>query len=172
MQTEKFSIYIFTYKNESGVFQMYTCMLHAQLVLYSHRVQNMTANKVFPNTLYFKLPPNSKYTLLKPLKYGRLNSPTFLSEGIHSLSLVLNTLEDLWTKATEDYLEISKSEFKYHRVVVIDRTVLRELMNLLLIRMEFAAAFLHQVHMYLNKGENTLLCTRVWYGFSIKCTIF
>ena len=58
-------------------------------------------------------------------------------------------LEDLWTKALEDYLEIPRKEFKFYRVIlivpdIIERPVLKELMNLLLLRMEFAAAFLHQ----------------------------
>ena len=59
-------------------------------------------------------------------------------------------LEDLWTKALEDYLEITRRDFKFYRVVLIvpditERKVLKELVNLLLLRMEFAAAFLHQV---------------------------
>lgn len=59
-------------------------------------------------------------------------------------------LEDLWTKAIEDYLEISKKDFKFYRVMlvipdIIERAVLRELMNLLLLKMDFASAFMHQV---------------------------
>ena len=66
-----------------------------------------------------------------------------------SRSNIQSMLEDLWTKALEDYLEIPRKEFKFYRVIlivpdIIERPVLKELMNLLLLRMEFAAAFLHQ----------------------------
>ena len=59
------------------------------------------------------LPPGSEYLVYKPFKYGRLNVQ---KEGVdnenHSLSFVLSILEDLWTKAIEDYLEIEKKNFK------------------------------------------------------------
>jgi len=56
----------------------------------------------------------------KPFKYGRLNvkqdgegdSDLGESGGGHSLSFVLNMLEDLWTKAIEEYLEVEKKDFK------------------------------------------------------------
>ena len=34
------------------------------------------------------------------------------TDGGHSLSFVLNMLEDLWTKAIEEYLEIERKNFK------------------------------------------------------------
>ena len=74
-----------------------------------------------------------------------------------SRSNILSMLEDLWTKAVEDYLEIPRKEFKFYRVIlvvpdIIERPILKELMNLLLLRMEFAAAFLHQA----SHGISTL----------------
>ena len=96
------------------------------------------------------LPSEADYSLLKPMRHLTLKE-TSLSL---SRSNVLSMLEDLWTKALEDYLEIPRKEFKFYRVIlivpdIIERPVLKELMNLLLLRMEFAAAFLHQAsHRY------------------------
>ena len=96
------------------------------------------------------LPSGADYSLLKPMRHLTLKE-TSLSL---SRSNVLSMLEDLWTKALEDYLEIPRKEFKFYRVIliipdIIERPVLKELMNLLLLRMEFAAAFLHQAsHRY------------------------
>jgi len=56
-------------------------------------------------TLY--LPPGSCYTLFKPIKHGRLN----VDDGF-SLMVVANMLDDLWTKAIEDTLNIKKKRFK------------------------------------------------------------
>jgi len=60
---------------------------------------------VFLQTLY--LPPGSCYTLFKPIKHGRLN----VDDGL-SLMGVANMLDDLWTKAIEDTLNIEKKKFK------------------------------------------------------------
>lgn len=68
------------------------------------------------------LPPGSNYKVYKPFKYGRLNvshappsssqdSHAGATEG-HSLSFVLSMLEDLWTKAIEEFLEIDRKDFK------------------------------------------------------------
>ena len=58
-----------------------------------------------PQVLY--LPPNSNYTIMKPIRHGKLNV------GPHcSLSCVLSQLEDLWTKAIEDYLDVPRRDFK------------------------------------------------------------
>ena len=81
---------------------------------------------------------------MKPMCHFHIRNPSL------SHSNVLSMLEDLWTKAIEDYLEISRKDFKFYRVIlivpdIVDRTIFREMMNLLLLRMEFAAAFLHQV---------------------------
>ena len=77
-----------------------------------------------PQVLY--LPTGSNYLVYKPFKHGRLNvtqpppgstqdpqtpgPPHFT--GDHSLSFVMNMLEDLWTKAIEEYLEIERKDFK------------------------------------------------------------
>ena len=91
------------------------------------------------------LPSEADYSLLKPMRHLTLKDPSLSL----SRSNILSMLEDLWTKAVEDYLEIPRKEFKFYRVIlvvpdIIERPILKELMNLLLLRMEFAAAFLHQ----------------------------
>ena len=66
------------------------------------------------------MPGGSGYIVYKPFKYGRLNviqddqgkSDLGESGGGYSLSFVLNMLEDLWTKAIEEYLEVEKKDFK------------------------------------------------------------
>ena len=63
------------------------------------------------------LPPGSDYVVYKPFRYGRLNlrhsggSGGGGGEG-HSLSFLMNMLEDLWSKAIEEYLEIERKDFK------------------------------------------------------------
>ncbi len=94
------------------------------------------------------LPSDADYSLLKPMHHLTLKGASLSL----SRSNILSMLEDLWTKALEDYLEIPRKEFKFYRVIlivpdIIERPVLKELMNLLLLRMEFAAAFLHQVRL-------------------------
>ncbi|CAI8013599.1 Actin-related protein 8 [Geodia barretti] len=89
------------------------------------------------------LPPDSGYQVYKPIRNGRLHIPPS-----HSLSSVLSMLEDLWTHAIEDYLDLPRKEFKSCQVVLlvpdaIDRQLLKEMMNVVF-RMEFAAAILHQ----------------------------
>lgn len=109
------------------------------------------------------LPPNSGYRVWKPIKNGRLNI-----SSSHSLSSVRSQLEDLWTRAIEEYLDLPRKEFKVSTVAClilllgvcvcvlqncqvvllvhdcIDRQSLKEMTNVLF-RMEFAAAILHQV---------------------------
>ncbi|KAL5473103.1 hypothetical protein EMCRGX_G027548 [Ephydatia muelleri] len=107
------------------------------------------------------LAPDSGYRVFKPLRYGKLN---VASDCPHSL--VLNMLEDLWTKAIEDFLGIPRKEFKMYRVVLvvpdmIDRSMFKEFMNILLLRMEFASALLHQES----------LCATYSAGLSIACVV-
>ncbi|XP_064406302.1 actin-related protein 8-like isoform X2 [Halichondria panicea] len=99
------------------------------------------------------LPPGSGYTVYRPLRYGQLNCTNHDSlpqwAAPLSRSALLSMLEDLWTKAFEEYLQIDKRDFKNHRIVllvsdVINRALFKEFMNILLVKMEFAAAFLHQ----------------------------
>ena len=53
------------------------------------------------------LPPNSGYRVWKPIKNGCLNlSPS------QSLSSMRSQLEDLWTRAIEEYLDLPRKEFK------------------------------------------------------------
>ena len=59
----------------------------------------------FHKVLY--LPPNSGYEVFKPIQNGVLNvTPS------SSLSSVLSQLEDLWTRAIEEYLDLPRKDFK------------------------------------------------------------
>ena len=64
------------------------------------------------------LPPESGYIVYKPFRYGRLNVSQDSSNpnGGHSMSFVMNMLEDLWTRAIEEYLEIERKDFKVRTI--------------------------------------------------------
>lgn len=74
-----------------------------------------------PQVLY--LPRDSGYTVFKPLRYGKLNTSSDSTldasgdsgEGDStrpSHQAVLSMLEDLWTRAVEEYLQIERKDFK------------------------------------------------------------
>ena len=68
-----------------------------------------------PCTLFqvLYLPPNAGYKVCKPIKSGRLNvAPS------QTLSCVLSQLEDLWTRAIEEYLDLPRKEFKVIVMVI------------------------------------------------------
>lgn len=51
--------------------------------------------------------------MYRPLRYGQLNSSQFDKEHSNlSRTTLLSMLEDLWTKAIEEYLQIDKKDFK------------------------------------------------------------
>lgn len=70
--------------------------------------------QIISQVLY--LPVGSGYKVYRPLRYGRLNCSNNESPSPQSTSLsrtnLLSMLEDLWTKAFEEYLQIDKREFK------------------------------------------------------------
>ncbi|XP_065899738.1 actin-related protein 8-like isoform X2 [Dysidea avara] len=111
------------------------------------------------DTLY--LPPGSCYTLFKPIKHGRLN----VDNGL-SLMGVANMLDVLWTKAIEDTLNIKKKRFKDFNIVllipdIVDRSHVKEMMNVLLLRMGFARATMHQES----------VCATFGAGLSSACVV-
>ncbi len=65
------------------------------------------------------LPSDSGYLVYKPFRYEKLNvkkvGDELHSGGAYSLSHAINILEDLWSKAIEDYLDIEKKDFKVRR---------------------------------------------------------
>ena len=68
-----------------------------------------------------------------------------------SESAILTDLEDIWTMAIQNELEIPKSEFPRHRVVLIipalyRRTFVKQYMTTLLVKMGFGHAFLTLDH--------------------------
>ena len=70
------------------------------------------------------MPKDSGYVVYKPFKYGTLNVAAQDSQGGvsagskegHSLSFVLCMLEDLWTRAIEDYLEVDRKNFRVREI--------------------------------------------------------
>lgn len=111
------------------------------------------------DTLY--LPPGSSYAIFKPIKHGQLN----VDSG-HSLMGVVDMLEDLWTKAIEDTLHINRKKFKDYSIIllipdIIDRSHVKEMMNVLLLRMRFARATVHQES----------VCATFGAGLSSACVV-
>jgi actin-related protein 8 len=107
------------------------------------------------------VPPGSSYRVYKPMKYGHLNI-----NAHQSLRNLLDMLEDLWSQAIKEVLDIEKRDFKYHCVVLLipDVTVrqhTRELTNLLLSRMGFAGVMLHQES----------VCAAFGAGLSSACVV-
>ena len=94
--------------------------------------------------LYVK--PTDCYNLHWPIRGGRFNLHS--SPG-GTLTSVLQHLETLWASAIEKHLGILKSEFKHYRVVLLipdlyKRQHVRELVNVLLVRLGFGAAIVQQ----------------------------
>jgi hypothetical protein len=91
------------------------------------------------------LNPNSPYLIHKPLRRGSLNT----SDSISRFA-VLKQLEDLWSRAIEECLDIPKKEFKFYRVIIcapdtIDRNLYKDFLDILLNQLSFEAAIIHQV---------------------------
>ncbi|XP_032825583.1 actin-related protein 8 [Petromyzon marinus] len=103
------------------------------------------------------------YNLHWPMRRGRLN--------IHggpggSLSAVLADLEAIWMQAIHRYLDISSSDVKYYRCILLipdiyNRQHVKELMNMLLTGMGFAGAMVHQES----------VCASFGCGLSCACVV-
>jgi actin-related protein 8 len=94
-----------------------------------------------------KLDPKEDFNIHFPFKRGDFN--THPGPG-GSMTSVLVDLETIWTHVLETHFQIEKKDFKYHKAVLIipdvyNRTYLRELMYLLLLKMGFGSCFLVQV---------------------------
>lgn len=82
-----------------------------------------------------------------PYKRGDFNVHSSTGGSITS---VLSDLEIIWTNVIQTYFNIERKDLKYYKAVLIipnvyNRTYLRELMTLILSKMEFASCFLVQV---------------------------
>ncbi|XP_044256841.1 actin-related protein 8 isoform X2 [Tribolium madens] len=110
-----------------------------------------------------KLDPKENFNIHFPFKRGDFN--------IHpgpggSMTSVLVDLETIWTHVLETHFQIEKKDFKHHKAVLIipdvyNRTYLRELMYLLLLKMGFGSCFLVQDHVAATFGS----------GLSYACVV-
>lgn len=72
-----------------------------------------------PSLKVLYLPPNAGYKVCKPIKGGCLNvTPS------QTLSCVLSQLEDLWTRAIEEYLDLPRKDFKVSMFTVFKAPLL------------------------------------------------
>lgn len=107
--------------------------------------------------------PAEPYNISFPFKGGDFNVH---SGPGGSMTAVLADLETIWTHVIETHFQINKKDFKYHKAVLIvpdvyNRTYLRELMYLLLSKMDFGSCFLVQDHVAATFGS----------GLSYACVI-
>lgn len=94
--------------------------------------------------LYIK--PGSGYSTHWPMRRGRLN----IHDGPGgTLSAVMADIETIWGKALETYLDIPLKDLKYYKALLLIPDVythmhVREMVNVLLNRLGFGAAIIHQ----------------------------
>ncbi|KAF2884364.1 hypothetical protein ILUMI_21813 [Ignelater luminosus] len=110
-----------------------------------------------------RIDPSEEFNVHFPYKRGDLN--------IHpgpggSITAVLADLETIWTNVLQTYLSLDKKSFQYYKAVLIipdvyNRTYLRELTTLLLVKMGFASCFLVQDHVAATFGS----------GLSYACVV-
>lgn len=94
--------------------------------------------------LYIK--PNTGYSVHWPIRNGRLN----LYDGPGgTLSAIMADLEDIWGTALQTFLDIPIKDLKYYKALLLIPDVythlhIREMMRVLLERLGFGAAIVHQ----------------------------
>ncbi|XP_033102471.1 actin-related protein 8-like [Anneissia japonica] len=92
------------------------------------------------------LDPNESYHIHWPIRQGRFN----LHAGVGgSITAVLQDMETIWSAIIETKLDIPSKDFKNYKVVLLVpdiycRPHVKELMNLVLTRLGFGAAIIHQ----------------------------
>ncbi|XP_074639693.1 actin-related protein 8-like isoform X1 [Acropora palmata] len=90
--------------------------------------------------------PSDSYTLHWPMKEGRLN----LHSGPGgSLTAVCADLENLWAYAIQTHLTIPLRDLGYYRAVLVvpdsfEKNHIKEMMNILLNKLGFSSAIIHQ----------------------------
>lgn len=111
--------------------------------------------------LYLEHPEN--YNIHWPIRGGSLN----IHDGVGgSLTSVLQDLETIWSTAIEKHLNIPRQDLsEYNAILLIPdiyhRPHIKELMNLLLVRMGFGAALVHQES----------VCATYGSGLSSACVV-
>lgn len=110
--------------------------------------------------------PNSGYNIHWPMRRGQLNLHGSVGG---SLTAVLNDLESIWSAAISDYLNIPIKDLKHYRAVLIipdsyNKWHVRELTNLLLTRLGFAACFVQQESVCSVFGAGVSTCCVVDVG--------
>ncbi|XP_050427259.1 actin-related protein 8-like [Adelges cooleyi] len=107
-----------------------------------------TGDTVFGEEM-FKINPKYAYDIFFPIVNGRFNDD---SCGFRrSFEDTLCDLEDIWTHHINQLLDISTADFKNYRVVLIipdlfDLYYTKEVMSMVLLKMNFKACFLIQDH--------------------------
>lgn len=114
----------------------------------------------------------NQYNVHFPIKRGELNVHPRVGG---SLTSVLSDLEDIWSYAIHELMQIQrKSLAQYGAVLVVpdvyNRSVLRELVTLLLCRLKFRACFLLQDHVAATFGAGLGYACVVDVGDQ-KCSI-
>lgn len=94
--------------------------------------------------------PSDDFNIHFPYRRGDFN---IHSGPGGSITAVLANLETIWTHVLENNLHIRNRDLKFYKAVLIipdvyNRSYLRELMTLLLIKIGFGACFLVQVCLY------------------------
>eukprot|EP01135_Chromosphaera_perkinsii_P005043 Nk52_evm20s311 gene=Nk52_evmTU20s311 len=120
-----------------------------------HRPQFLCANEA----LY--VPPDAPYDLHWPIRRGQLN----VSDE-QPLTSILSDMSTIWEYLIINHLKLPKYKFKNRKVLLIipdlhDRKHLRELVNMILKDMGFAACML----------QHTAVCACVGSGISSACVI-
>ncbi|XP_071810332.1 actin-related protein 8-like [Asterias amurensis] len=101
------------------------------------------------------LEPADGYNIHWPIRRGRFN----LHEGAGgSLTAVLQDLETIWGAVLQQKLDIPIKDLKHYRAILVipdiyHRPHVKELMNLLLLRLGFGAAIVHQESVLATYGS-------------------
>ena len=91
--------------------------------------------------------PNENYICSYPFAYGKLNTHS----GINgSITAVATSIERLWGKAIETFLDIPVKDFQFYRAVLIipdifDRDHMKLLINIILNQLKFSCIIVAQV---------------------------
>lgn len=91
--------------------------------------------------------PNENYICSYPFAYGKLNTHS----GVNgSITAVATSIERLWGKAIETFLDIPVKDFQFYRAVLIipdifDRDHMKLLIDIVLNRLKFSCIIVAQV---------------------------
>lgn len=107
--------------------------------------------------------PTDCYSVHWPVCRGRLN---LHSGSGGSLSAVLMDLEHIWTHALQKLLQIPLKDLKYYRCILLipdiyNRQHVKEIVNMLLVKMGFSAVVVHQES----------VCATFGSGLSSACVV-